>query len=66
MCSISYMHVAHVEGVVSIGVFLFKRGSALRLHNHPDMSVYTRYAPSHVCEPRLRAYTVEPCASPAW
>ena len=25
-----------------MGIFLFKKGATLRLHDHPDMSVYTR------------------------
>ena len=41
-CSVSYMHVAEVEGVFSMGIFLFKKGSRLPLHDHPNMSVYTR------------------------
>jgi PCO_ADO len=38
------MHVAEVEGAFSIGIFLFKKGSHLRLHDHPGMSVFTRQA----------------------
>ena len=41
-CSVSYMHVAEVEGVFSMGIFLFRKGSRLPLHDHPNMSVYTR------------------------
>eukprot|EP00892_Ulva_mutabilis_P000395 jgi/Ulvmu1/10356/UM061_0039.1 len=40
--SVSYMHVAEKEGCFSMGVFLFKDGAALPLHDHPRMSVYSR------------------------
>ena len=43
-CSVSYMPVAEVEGHFSIGLFLFKHGAKLPLHDHPRMSVYTRYS----------------------
>lgn len=38
------MHIASVEGAFSVGIFLFKKGATLPLHDHPDMSVYTRCA----------------------
>jgi hypothetical protein len=39
------MHLAAQEGHFSIGVFLFRDGADLPLHDHERMSVYSRYAP---------------------
>lgn len=47
-CSVSYMHVAEKKGCFSMGVFLFKDGANLPLHDHPSMSVYSRCASASV------------------
>jgi quercetin dioxygenase-like cupin family protein len=38
------MHVGNVDDSFSMGIFLYKQGAELPLHDHPEMSVYTRCA----------------------
>lgn len=47
-CSVSYMHLAERQGHYSIGIFLFRDGANLPLHDHESMSVYSRCASQHL------------------
>lgn len=44
LCRVSYMHLAEHRGHFSIGIFLFRDGADLPLHDHVRMSVYSRCA----------------------
>ena len=38
------MHVAEAAHRFEVGIFCFRAGAALPLHDHPRMSVYSRCA----------------------